>query len=256
MSSQTPAIRLFSSDLDGTLLGNPEATRRFKIAWKSIPDAQRPVLVYNSGRLVPDIKRLLSQGLLATPDYLIAGVGTQIFDVHAGQMLKDFDAQFQSGWDSKRVVEILSNWPGVKPQPPEFQYTFKSSWFLEKAHRSDLEKIEKALTDAGLEVSVVYSSFRDLDILPKNATKGLALQWLCERLKISLDQVLVAGDTANDAGMFRLPGVRGIIVENAQPELFEAVVDIQVYVSRQILADGVLDVLPYFCVVGGKPPPP
>jgi hypothetical protein len=36
--------------------------------------------------------------------------------------------------------------------------------------------------------------------------------------------VLVAGDTGNDSSLFLLPRVRGIVVENAQPELIEAVV--------------------------------
>ncbi|MGG2476586.1 HAD family hydrolase, partial [Rhizobium sp. BR5] len=65
----------------------------------------------------------------------------------------------------------------------------------------------------------VYSSDRDLDILPKAADKGAALAWLCGQLRIGLDESVVAGDTGNDRAMFELNGIRGVIVGNALPEL-------------------------------------
>ena len=54
MSAETKTlIRLFATDLDGTLLGNPESTQRFKETWEGVARATRPLLVYNSGRSVP-----------------------------------------------------------------------------------------------------------------------------------------------------------------------------------------------------------
>ena len=74
-------IRLFSSDLDGTLLGNPESSQRFKTAWNALAPESRPLLVYNSGRLVADLRRWVDDGTLPAADYFIGGVGTQVFDV-------------------------------------------------------------------------------------------------------------------------------------------------------------------------------
>jgi mannosylfructose-6-phosphate phosphatase len=59
----------------------------------------------------------------------------------------------------------------------------------------------------------VYSSGRDLDV--SQGTQGQRPRWLCE-VGLSLDTVLVAGDTGNDRSLFLLPGVRGIVVENAR----------------------------------------
>jgi len=248
-SSPAASIRLVSSDLDGTLLGNPEASARFKSAWTALSPEAKPLLVYNSGRLVDDLRRFVDNGTLPVADYYVGGVGTQIFDVRAGRMLEELRAHLAAGWDLARVREITGRFPGVRPQPNEFQHDFKSSWFLERASPGTLRELNRQLHDAGLRVKIVYSSARDLDVLPQNATKGGALDWLCARLNIPLTEVLVAGDTDNDTSMFRLPGVRGIIVENALPELFESTVEVSTYTSRKILADGVLDGLCHYGVI-------
>ena len=247
-------IHLFCSDLDGTLVGNPESSHRFKVAWEKIPEKRRPVLIYSSGRLVDDLRRFyVDEDVLPVPTFAIGGVGTQIYDEKGERMLEEYYEHLAKNWDVRVVQSLMRDVRGIRPQPAEFQHAFKSSWFLDRATPETLRQIEQSLAEAGLETAVVYSSGRDLDVLPRNATKGGALQWLCQRLDISLDRVLVAGDTGNDSTMFLLPGVRGIIVENAQPELFEATVDIATYTSRSVMADGVLDGLRHHGVISRMP---
>ncbi|PTY08538.1 glycogen debranching protein [Opitutaceae bacterium EW11] len=248
-----PRVRLFSSDLDGTLLGNLEGSRRFKEAWEKLPADTRPTLIYNSGRLVDDMTQFVQREELPKPEFYIGGVGTQIFDTHAGVFLEEFNAHIGEGWVRDTVDSVTARTPGIRPQPPEFQHRFKSSWFLDNATIAQLQDLEARLAAAGLEVNVVYSSQRDLDVVPKRATKGGALTWLCERLGVPLAEVLVAGDTGNDSSMLRLPGIRGIVVDNAQPELLEATVDIPLYTARVVLADGVLDGLRHYGVLTTLP---
>lgn len=249
-----PPVRLFSTDLDGTLLGNAEATRRFKAAWLALSPGARPLLVYNSGRLVNDLRRFVDNDTLPPGDFWIGGVGTEVFDVATGRMLAEFHEELARGWDLARVREVVRTLPGVREQAPEFQNEFKSSWYLPNASPAALRELRRQLEEVGVAANIVYSSARDLDILPRSATKGGALRWLCARLGVPLESVLVAGDTGNDASMFRLPGVRGIIVENALPELYEDTVDLPTYCSRRILADGVLDGLCHHGVVCALPP--
>lgn len=247
-------IRLFCSDLDGTLLGNPEAERRFKEAWESLPARRKPLLCYNSGRLSSDVFSLLkSNGNLPWPDYVIAGIGTEIFDAIQEKPYHEFNDRFQQGWDLQKVEQILSQTPGIARQPPEFLHPYKSSWYLYQASPEAIDEIRQRLADAHLEVTVIYSGMRDLDVLPKNANKGLALQWLAERLEIPIEQMLVAGDSGNDSTMFLVPGIKGIVVENAQPELYEAVVKLPVYCSLHVMADGVLEGLKHFNVIPAPP---
>ena len=244
-------MKLFCSDLDGTLVGNPEGTERFRRAWKSL--ASPPLLVYSSGRLLPDILNLLQQEPLPQADYLIGGVGTQLYDFRLGECLDDFSELLRQDWRLAEVEALVRDFPGIQPQPHEYQHQFKSSWYLPKASKQTLASLRELFASQGLEVQIVYSSLRDLDILPAAASKGAALEWLLQRLEITPDHCLVAGDSGNDSSMFHLAGVRGIVVDNAHPELLEAVVEREVFVAPSSLADGVVEGLDHFGVLPQLP---
>ncbi len=234
-------IRILVSDLDGTLLGRDVGgARRFAAFWAGLAPRSRPWLCYSSGRLGTDIRASLPATGLPDPDFIIGGVGTSL-TTPDGKAVAGFTARFHDGWDRALVQEAVRTLPGLTAQPLRFQSPFKASWFLHDASPSQLSGLTALLAAMELRVTVVYSSNRDLDILPELAGKGHAMRWLCTHLGLALTGAVVAGDSENDLAMFRLPRVRGILVANAAPGLVAGVRSAPVYRAKLAASDGVIE---------------
>lgn len=231
---------LVISDLDGTLIGDPAALAAFRDWFAERQDQLQ--IAYSSGRSHASMTESVREHQLPTPVALISEVGTSIRRFPSGERLPDWPAS--PFWSASVVQEVLSPLSHLELQPEEFQTQHKVSYFLHDASVVDFGRIRQSLFKRSIEAEIVYSSNRDLDILPSGVNKGAAAMRLIQSLACSLDGVIACGDSGNDSSML-LIGCRGVIVSNAQRELKTLKGD-RIYHSKAAFAYGVIEGLNYW----------
>ncbi len=214
---------LLVTDLDHTLVGNQQALGQLQ-DWLAVQRRERRVKwVYSTGRSLLSYRQLQAEQSLLTPDALIVAVGTEIyFDPHGDQADPMWSERLQQGWNRDAVVATAADFADLVPQPKPEQRLFKVSYFLTpEAAVQVIPALEQRLNQQQLACKLVYSSGRDLDILPQRADKGEAMAFVQRKWGFTAENTVVCGDSGNDIALFRQNRAKGIIVGNAQPELLQ-----------------------------------
>lgn len=235
-------LALVVSDLDGTMLGDDQATKAFIAWWRAQALGCR--LVYASGRFVPSVCDSIRTHDLPIPDAIIGGVGTEICETRTGRRLTEWEQRWWPSWNRGRILAALAESFDLELQPLELQSESKISYYLRDASPHLLREIRLALVESKVAADLIYSSRRDLDIVPRGVNKGTAAAFLAASWRIPATQVVACGDSGNDLSLFER-GFHGIVVANAQPELKQNVLR-GTYLAQNRYAAGLVEGLEHF----------
>mmetsp|Transcript_1883 Transcript_1883/g.6741 ORF Transcript_1883/g.6741 Transcript_1883/m.6741 type:complete len:340 (-) Transcript_1883:65-1084(-) len=262
--TQAPPIMLIS-DLDGTMIGDDEATARFSAFWEARHEAAGSMLVYSTGRSLASVEELLKdkEGILAEPDMLITGVGTQVWlrDSETSSWVEDQEwaATLRFGWDPDVVERAFSSMKfeltskdadAIVEQDSSQNHDYKFSCLVKTEWvEYCMSKLERMLKDERQHVKLVVSGTGDhmyVDCIPENGGKLPALVHVRSKYRIPLHRTIACGDSGNDIDMLNSGGP-AIAVSNAQPALVnwlnshEAAEDQQIILSNSPMADGIIE---------------
>jgi sucrose-6F-phosphate phosphohydrolase len=238
------AAGMLVSDVDGTLLGDDDALQAFADWFAPLAHPEKFRLAYASGRFLDSLRASIRATALPAPDAVIGGVGTDIVQYPSGESLGSWHDRISKDWDAERVQAALSSEPDLEPQPADCQSDFKVSYFCTNGRGHEFSRMRNKLRQAGIAADFIYSSNRDLDVVPQGANKGSAAGFLASLWSIPRERVIVAGDSGNDRSLFEA-GFRGVVVANAHDEL-KQLEDKSVYHASRPFAAGVLEGMQYW----------
>ena len=220
---------LIATDLDRTLLPNgaqpesPLARSRFR-RFVERPEVK---LVYVTGRHRELVEAAMAEYELPQPDFVIADVGTSLYEVHGDdwQQCQDWQQAIASDWGGrshKQLAAVLLDIPGLRLQEAAKQGACKLSYYAAPlANPSELlAQVRDRLTATGASINLVWSVDETtatglLDVLPAGASKLHALEFLRTRLGIALNHTVFAGDSGNDMAIL-VSDIPSVLVANAQ----------------------------------------
>ncbi|KAL3678474.1 hypothetical protein R1sor_021430 [Riccia sorocarpa] len=257
VSAEKPIPLMLVTDLDFTMVDHEDKENvdqiRFNSLWAA-DYAHSSLLVFSTGRSPEKYQQLRSEKPLLTPDIGIFSVGTEILYGPSLEPDVGWENHLNDGWNRDLVLRECHNFPALKSQEESEQRLHKVSFYIEKDLASEVVgDLTKRLEDLGLKVKLIYSGGYALDILPRRAGKGEALAYLLQQLKemkLTPKGTLVCGDSGNDAELYTVEGVKGVIVGNAMEELLRWYDGLQVkthiFMAAQRCAGGIIEAIEHF----------
>ncbi len=234
--------RVLATDLDGTLIPLAGNARNAADLRELEQELHRSAiqLIFVTGRHLASVAAVIPTACLPIPDWIIADVGTSIYQRVTARPAESCDDLLQQyalsesyaaelgrmvgEFSVERLSNLLSSLTALRLQEPEKQSQFKLSYYVDRGQLADIEKkIASQLQAAQAPYSIVASvdPFNDdglIDLLPRSVTKAHGIEWWSAQQGIARSQILYAGDSGNDAAAFAA-GFCSIVVSNAHPQV-------------------------------------
>jgi len=223
---------LLCTDLDRTLLpnGTPPESNMARHRFANLAKHPNVTLAYVTGRHDALVKKAIKHYHLPQPKYVISDVGSTIYQVSGNiwQRWKIWETEIAHGWNGKSHGDLHQLTKGLKElrqQEPQKQNKHKLSYFLplDIDHTSLIKKLDQRFRENSIQTHIIWSIDEQaniglLDVLPKQAGKRQAIEFLMKTLEYPLDEVIFAGDSGNDLSVMASP-IQSIVVANASDDV-------------------------------------
>lgn len=223
---------LICTDLDRTLLPNgPQSESELaRDRFTSLVQRHDVTLAYVTGRDKRLVQKAIKNFRLPDPDYVIADVGSTIYEVknknyHHWQL---WDDEIGNDWQGKTHDELhyyLKDLRDIRLQEFSKQNKHKLSYYvpLYIDHNALIDKIKSIFDQQKINVNLIWSidelaNIGLLDILPASAGKRHAIEFLMKALKFNIKQTIFAGDSGNDISVMISP-IQSVLVANASDDV-------------------------------------
>lgn len=230
---------LLCTDLDRTLIPNgvqPESPGARK-TFQRLVERDDVQLAYVSGRHRALIEHAIAEYDLPQPDFVIADVGSTLYQVgeEGWQRREEWDAQIAPDWgDMSRegLAQLLHVFGDLRLQEPAKQNRHKLSFYVELGAdvTALLAQMRSLLAGHGIKANLIWSIDEAehiglLDVLPASANKLHAIEFLMRQQGYGRLDTVFAGDSGNDLDVLQ-SDVPAVLVANASPELKQQVAHI------------------------------
>ena len=239
--------RAIVSDLDLNLIGDDESLEELlaQLRWQR----KRSYFIIATGRRLDASLKLMKKHNIPEPDVLITSSGTEIY--YAPDLTFDtaWAKHIDHQWSRHIVKLLLTEFPGLKLQPAIEQSRYKLSYYFDP-ELADIEEIKQILyrDEQAVFMQTAFGQF--LDILPQRASKGLALRYVVEQLRLDLDKVFVAGGSGADEDMMRGNTLAAVVANRHNEELSQLVDVDRIYFSQKPYAAGILEAIEFYDFFG------
>ena len=233
---------LMITDIDNTLIGDNDSMHRLL----NLLEQYRESIAWGvaTGRSLELTLEAMTEYDIPVPDILICSVGTEIYYGPDLRMDKGWQQHISHRWKPEHVKSALLVLDFLTSQEAEGQRAHKISYYMEN-NPDYLAEVYRRLEEEKLSCQVIYSHGQFLDILPKRASKGNAINYLKYKYEFPSSKVMVAGDSGNDEDMIRGAN-NGLVVGNHSVELEKLRGKLRVFFSRKTYAAGIVDGLVHY----------
>jgi sucrose-6F-phosphate phosphohydrolase len=224
---------LICTDLDRTLIENGEqpASVDALARFKALASRHEVSIAYVTGRDRCLVEQAIVGYQLPTPDYVVADVGSSIYQIDTNS-----DWQLDSGWERAiatdwqghshaEIQQLLREFTVLHLQEAAKQNRYKLSYYLNLDEPREIlfSLIRDKLASGAIRSNLIWSVDEAtatglLDILPQQANKFHAIEYLMQTQGFDLQNTVFSGDSGNDLEVLCSP-IAATLVANAHPEV-------------------------------------